>query len=89
MPKTIHRKEYETLLRLLRTQRLAAGLTQAECSAALGRSQSFISDVERGKRRLDVLELRDLCAVCHASFTAFISLLEKELPVPRIAKRNR
>ncbi|WP_428557254.1 hypothetical protein [Pseudomonas edaphica] len=38
-------------------------MTQAQCSAALGRPQSFMSDVERGVRRLDTAELRDLCLV--------------------------
>ena len=45
---------------MLRVKRLAAGLQQAEVSARLGRRQPFVSDVERGVRRLDLIELQDL-----------------------------
>jgi transcriptional regulator with XRE-family HTH domain len=79
MAKTIHRDEYVTLLRLLRQHRTAAGLTQAQCSAAMGRPQSFVSDVERGSRRLDIVQLRDLCAVLRTSFVDFVATFEKEL----------
>ena len=83
MPKTIHRQEYRLLLRLLKERRQHAGITQVECSIALGRSQSFVSDVERGVRRLDVVELRDLCQVLRQDFIAFIGDFEKKLVHPR------
>lgn len=63
MTKAIYRREHEIFLRLLKRLRAESGLTQAECSAALGRPQSFMSDVERGVRRLDIVQLRDLCLV--------------------------
>lgn len=48
---------------LLKQRRVKAGLTQSECSEALGRPQSFMSDVERGIRRLDIIQIHDLCVV--------------------------
>lgn len=60
MPKSIHRREAQILIELLREYRLAAGVTQTELSARLGRAQSFVSDVERGQRRLDLVQLRDV-----------------------------
>lgn len=51
------------LLSLLKKHRKAAGLTQVQCSKALSRPQSFMSDVESGTRRLDIVQLRDLCKV--------------------------
>jgi transcriptional regulator with XRE-family HTH domain len=36
--------------------RTRAGLTQVELAARLGRPQPFISFVERGERRVDVIE---------------------------------
>ena len=63
MPKSIHRPEYTVLCALLREKRLAAGLQQTEVSARLKRRQPFVSDVERGVRRLDLIELQDLAAV--------------------------
>lgn len=79
MTKTIHRHEYQVLLRLLREQREKAGKTQTDCSEALERSQSFISDVERGARRLDLIQLRDLCLFLGVSLTDFVKHFEKEL----------
>lgn len=79
MPKTIHRQEYAVLLRLLRERREKAGLTQAQCSAALGRSQSFMSDVEHGTRRLDVVQLRDLCRLFKTDLPTFVRAFERAL----------
>jgi len=58
---TIHSDEYRSLVAILRDLRLKAGMTQAELSERLGRPQSFVSKVERGERRLDLVELRQLC----------------------------
>ncbi len=63
MPKAIYRSEYDVFLTLLKSRRINAGLTQVQCSTALGRPQSFMSDVERGVRRLDIIQIYDLCTV--------------------------
>lgn len=88
MPKSIHRPEYQVLLDLLRKQRIGAGLTQAQCSAALGRGQSFLSDVERGSRRLDLVQLRDLCHFLGTDLGEFVTSFEKALTRGRKAKRS-
>ncbi|AZL75778.1 helix-turn-helix domain-containing protein [Pseudomonas oryziphila] len=77
MPKTIYRPEHTALLQLLKAYRKAAGLTQVECSKALNRPQSFMSDVESGTRRLDVVQLRDLCIVLGVSLPELVHELEK------------
>lgn len=79
MPKSIHRPEYDILRRHLRDQRTAAGWTQVALSGQLGRSQSFVSDIERGVRRLDLIELRDICVVLGVDFMAMVKDLETEL----------
>ena len=86
MPKTIHRQEYRVLLSLLRQRRQEAGITQVECSTALGRSQSYVSDIERGVRRLDVVQLRDLCLVLRQDFVTFIRDFERAVSHPRRAR---
>jgi transcriptional regulator with XRE-family HTH domain len=79
MTKAIYRPEYEVFLQHLKRLRIGAGLTQAECSAALGRPQSFMSDVERGVRRLDVVQLRDLCLVLGTDLASFTKVYEQAL----------
>ncbi|MHC5198087.1 helix-turn-helix domain-containing protein [Pseudomonas frederiksbergensis] len=81
MPKTIYRPEHTVLLSLLKKHRKAAGLTQVQCSKALGRPQSFMSDVESGTRRLDIVQLRDLCKVLGIGLQDLIAEFEKSLAV--------
>jgi transcriptional regulator with XRE-family HTH domain len=53
-------EERDRLVRRLRQimieAREAAGLNQTQLGKALGKSQSFVSNYERGQRRLDVTE---------------------------------
>ncbi len=49
-------------LKQLREVRLEAGLKQAELAKRLGKPQSFVSKYESGERRLDLLDLEDVCA---------------------------
>jgi transcriptional regulator with XRE-family HTH domain len=51
------RLEYRRFLVRLRAAREEAGLTQVDVATKLGVEQSWISKVERGVRRLDVVEL--------------------------------
>lgn len=76
MAKTIHRPEYAVLRSALRDLRVRRGVTQVQLAAALGRSQAFVSEIERGSRRLDVLELFDICRALSASPARFLEELE-------------
>jgi transcriptional regulator with XRE-family HTH domain len=53
------RNSHELLRRLIGA-REAQDLTQTELALKLGRPQSFVSDYERGQRRLDVIEFIDI-----------------------------
>lgn len=77
--KSIYRSEYRDLLELLRETRKKANLTQAELAALLARPQSYVSDIERGVRRLDLLQLRDYCLACGQDPTAFVKRFEKAI----------
>jgi transcriptional regulator with XRE-family HTH domain len=79
MPKTIHRTEHEIFLSILKRHRKEAGLTQVQCSKELGRPQSFMSDVESGSRRLDIVQIRDLCRVIGITLIDLIGEFEKRL----------
>ncbi len=50
-------REYKHVGAALAAARDRAGLTQAELAKLLRKPQSFVSNYERGQRRIDVLEL--------------------------------
>jgi transcriptional regulator with XRE-family HTH domain len=58
MLKSLHSADYRHFLTELRQVREAAGITQEALAAALGEHQTLVSKVERGVRRIDVVELR-------------------------------
>jgi transcriptional regulator with XRE-family HTH domain len=68
----------QRFLSLLRQARLDAGLRQADLARKLGEPQSFVSKYESGERRLDLLELREICAALGLSLTEFVRRLEGE-----------
>ena len=59
--KTVFSEEYALLLRTLIDARKAASFTQTELASLLAKPQSFVSKYERGERRLDVVELIEIC----------------------------
>ncbi len=79
MSKTLHRPETQLLIELLRDTRVAAGLTQAQLSEQLGRGQSFASDVERGQRRLDLVQLRDWCEIVGSTLPKLVRDFEQRI----------
>lgn len=79
MEKSLHRKEYKILLKLLYAKRMAAGLKQEELAKKLGVHQSFISKTENGERRLDFVELADFCTALGTDLTALTEEFQKEL----------
>ncbi len=67
----------ERLLRsLLIERREALSLRQIELAHRLGVPQSFVSKYENGERRLDILELRQICLAMEMSLGEFVSKLE-------------
>jgi len=60
---SLHSPRYRQFLERLRAARLAAGFTQAQVAAALGKPQSFLSKSENGERRVDALEFADMASL--------------------------
>lgn len=60
------------MLRLIREARAAAGMTQVEVCALLGRPTSWLSKCELGERRLDPIDLLDLASVYGISIKALL-----------------
>jgi len=57
----------------LRHARRTAELTQVDLSDAIGKLQTFVSNVEHGVRRLDVVELWEVCQAMRLGLTAFVA----------------
>ena len=79
MEKSIHTSENDVFLELLREVRQAANLTQVDVGERLGKGQSFVSKVERGEIRLDVIQLRTFCHAIKTTLPAFAQQLEDNL----------
>ncbi|MGB9366769.1 MAG: helix-turn-helix transcriptional regulator [Xanthobacteraceae bacterium] len=57
MARTFATKRHATLVAFLKKKRNDADLTQVQIAKKLGRYQSFITDYERGQKRIDAVEL--------------------------------
>jgi len=69
-------EEHKILLKLLKKTRVEAGLRQIDLAKKLRVPQSMISKYEVGERRIDLLELRDICAALGISLAEFVEQLE-------------
>lgn len=78
MPKTIFSARQERFLKLLREARLKAGLTQAQLSKKMKVHQSFVSKIESGERRVDLIELESICQALKISLSKFVHNYEQE-----------
>jgi len=58
MKRSLHSKEYKDFTERLRTARLESGLTQVQVAKKLKRPQSYVSNIESGQQRVDVVELQ-------------------------------
>jgi transcriptional regulator with XRE-family HTH domain len=54
-----------------------AGLTQVALAKKLGRPQSFVSKLERGERRLDVIEFLEVARALSLDAARIVSELER------------
>lgn len=79
MEKTLHSEEYGAVLRVLQVAREEAGLTQEQLALRLGETQSFVSKVERGERRLDIVELKNFGDALGLSFLTLAERIEASL----------
>lgn len=72
MDKTIQTKEYARFIEKLRKARLEAGLKQIDVAKKLKRPQSYISRVESGEYRLDILEVKRFAKIYGKSVEYFV-----------------
>lgn len=79
MDKQLYSRNQQILKELLRELRTEIGLRQTELAERLGEPQSFVSKYETGERRLDILELREICKALRIPLSEFVERLEERL----------
>ena len=72
MDKSIYTKDHKHVIEQLKTARQEAGLDQMEVAELLGKSQSYVSKIESGQRRIDVVQLKELAKVYKKPIDFFI-----------------
>ena len=70
--KSVHDPRYVEFIGRLRVARRGKDVTQGELARRLGKSQSYISKIETGERRVDVVELLVICEALGISLEAVV-----------------
>lgn len=72
MDKTIYSKGHKALIARIIKARKEAGLRQEDVGELLGRTQSYISKIEAGQRRVDIVQLKEFAKVYKKDLDFFI-----------------
>lgn len=68
------KSKYLELAANLKQARIDAGLTQVEVAKELSKPQSYISKIESGEQRIDVIELKEFTRLYRKRVAFFIQL---------------
>lgn len=79
MAKSIYDINHQILCDLLYRLRLNSGLKQSDLANKLNVPQSYISKIENCQRRVDIIELKNICKVYDLTLIEFIQKYEEEL----------
>lgn len=72
MPKSRYSTRYNRLIAMLRQARKDADLTQERVAKHFNTHASFVSKIESGERRIDVVELADFCQLYGVRLSQFL-----------------
>jgi transcriptional regulator with XRE-family HTH domain len=81
-------KDYKIVGAALAAARTRAGLTQQQLARLLRKPQSFVSNYERGQRRIDVLELLRIVEALKADARSVFSDILGLRAGPKLHKRR-
>ena len=73
MPRTIYTSDHKKIAECLKKARIDAGLGQVEVAKKLGKTQSYLSKIESGQRRFDVLQLKEFAKLYKRPLEYFIN----------------
>lgn len=72
MDKSIYSKDHKYIVDQLKKARQEAGLDQEKVAGLLGKTQSYISKIEAGQRRIDVVQLKEFARIYKKSLDYFL-----------------
>ncbi len=72
MAKSIYTKEYKKVVERLKKARQEAGFKQMDVAKRLAKPQSYISKIELGERRIDVVELKKIADIYKKPLDYFV-----------------
>ena len=72
MSNAIYTKEHKNLIEKLKSARLSAKLDQKTAAKRLNKSQSYISKMESGQRRVDLVQLKQIAEAYGRNIEYFI-----------------
>lgn len=76
MQKSQHTERYQKLVLELRVARTRAKLTQRQVAEKLDVYNSYVSKVETGERKIDVIELAEFCHVYGLTLSQFLRQID-------------
>ena len=72
MTKAIYSKDHKYIVEQLKKARQEAGLDQEQVAKLLGKTQSHVSKVEAGQRRIDIVALKEFTKIYKKSLDYFL-----------------
>lgn len=72
MRKTIFTKEHKDIVQKLIKARKEAGLDQQEVARSMGKTQSYVSKIESGQRRIDIVQISLFAKIYKKSTNYFL-----------------
>lgn len=78
-PNPVFSPEYQRARDVLLRARRRSGLSQRELAHALGKANSHVTRIERGQRRIDLLEFHDIARVLGVDPVGLFAELAAEL----------
>lgn len=71
--KAIYTRDHRHLVERLKKARLDSGLDQKTVAKILGRTQSYISKIESGQRKIDIFQLKKFAEIYNKNLDYFMN----------------
>ncbi len=73
MTKSIFNKDHKIIVKKLKQARFEIGLDQKQVANILKKTQSYVSKIESGQRRIDVIQLKSFAKIYKKDLGYFIN----------------